>query len=397
MKTFSQCALLFTILLLTLGCSKKATTSQSVERGKKAFAELYKMEADTCIQLDSVHFLFTRISERIKQGDGDSIYVYILRVNNNEWSPLLSKGLMRGMSYPPVVSAEIVNLEDKEYLYMEYDFGGGSMGNNWTDFILYDLKDTINEYTLSFEYYPSDTDASSSVEPSDNLKRGSSLYIFLYEKLQSNGLFQKSGGIAKAEDTPPMSGWKCYGLLGRVKSVKYADNHSWDFNESGNITKVTTFWTNGNKYIKTYVYQSPNEYVLTDNEWEHKTKYKIKYEKNTRREIVQDVEPFESKFIFDKQGRLIQENPNVEFDALTIQYKYKSETDMFPYKEIEDAGYEGGGGSSYIVSTFEYLKTDVKGNWTERRVNRKISTVDEEDKKSYNTRTFIEKREITYF
>lgn len=396
MKTFTQCTLLFIILLLAGGCSKKTTSSEAVERAKKAFAEFYQMQADTCIQLDSVHFLFTKMVERPRQGDGDSVYVYIFKVNNNEWSPLLSKGFIRGMSYPPVVSAEVVNLENKEYLYMEYDFGGGSMGNNDTDFILYDLKDTSNEYTLSFEYYPPDIDDASSVEPSENLKRGSTLFTFLYDKLQSNELFLKNGGIAKTEDTPPMSGWRCYGLLGQVKSVEYTDGTYLEFNVDGNLTKKTTVWVleDGSKHINTVtnIYSNLNEYS-NGGAYE----YKIEYGKNTRNEIEQGGEYFRDSFTFDKQGRLSKYHPNVGFDALTIEYKYRSESDLFPYKEIENAGYEGGGGSSSKVSTFEYLKTDIKGNWMERKVDCKISGVDEEDKKSYNTTTFSEIREITYF
>lgn len=396
MKTFTQCTFLFIILLLAGGCSKKTTSSEAVERAKKAFAEFYQMQGDTCIQLDSVHFLFTKMLESPRQGDGDSVYVYILKVNNNEWSSLLSKGLMRSMSYSPVVSAEVVNLENKEYLYMEYDFGGGSMGNNWTDFILYDLNDTMNEYTLSFEYYPPDIETSSFIEPSNNLKRGSTLFTFLYDKLQRNELFLKNGGIAKTEDTPPMSGWKCYGLLGRVKSVKYPDGTCLEFNVDGNLTKKTTVWVfeDGSKHINTVtnIYSSLNEYS-NGGAYE----YKIEYGKNTRNEIEQGGEYFRDSFTFDKQGRLSKYHPNVDFDALTIEYKYKSETDFFPYKKIMEASYEGGGGSEYTVSTFEYLKTDTKGNWIERKVISKTSGEDEEGKKSYNTETTIEKREITYF
>lgn len=396
MKIFSQCILLSIVFVLMIGCGKKMTTSQSVEIGKKAFTELYKMEADTCIQLDSVHFLFTRMVESPRQGDGDSVYVYILRGNNNEWSPLLSKGLMRGMSYSPVVSAEVVNLENKEYLYMEYDFGGGSMGNNWTDFILYDLKDTSNEYTLSFKYYPPEIETSSVIELSENLQRGNSLYMFLYEKLQANDLFQKSGNIAKAEDTPPMSGWKCYGLLGRVKSVKYTDGAYLEFNTDGNLTKRTTvlILAEGNKHMntETNIYSSPNEYS-NGGVYE----YKIEYENNTRHEIEQGGEYFRDSFIFDNLGRLSKSEPNVSFDALTIEYKYKSETDIFPYKEIKNAGYEGGGGSFSSVSTFDYLKTDTRGNWIERKIEIKGYDEDEEGKKSFKTNNITEKREITYF
>lgn len=397
MKKFSLYILLFIVIHLLASCGKKMAISQSVESAKKAFIELYKMQADTCIQLDSVHFLFTRMVERPQQGDGDSTYVYVLRCDNDEWSPLLSKGLIRGMSYPPVVSTEVVYLEDKEYLYMEYDFGGGSMGNNWTDFILYDLKDTMNEYTLSFEYYPPNSSTSSFIETSENLKHESPLYQFLYGKVQNNERFQKSIGATKTEESPLLSGWRCYGLLGQVKSVKYADGSSWDFNEVGNIIKNITVWADDQKQTQVYIYQSPTEYVLTNEEQQYQIKYKIEYGKNTRTEIMQDGEPFQSKFIFDKQGRLIQEEPNVEFDALVIEYKYNSEKDNFPYKKSEDAGFEGGGGALLKVSIFEYLKTDIRGNWTERKVTCKTSGVDEQDKKSINTRTYTEKREITYF
>ncbi|MFV0538307.1 MAG: hypothetical protein ACK5M3_13205 [Dysgonomonas sp.] len=200
------------------------------------------------------------------------------------------------------------------------------------------------------------------------------------------------------ENIPPMSGWKSYGLLGRVKSVKYTDGDYWEFNKDGNMTKKTTAWVSEDGSTQTNTvtntYSSSNEYTVTNG-----TSYKIKieYEKNTRNEIEQGGEYFRDSFTFDNLDRLIRYSPNMNFDVVTIEYKYKDETEMFPYKEIEEAGYEGGGGSYSTISTFEYLKTDTKGNWTERKVNCKISGVDGEDKKSYNTRTFSEIREITYY
>lgn len=406
MKIFSTCLLLPIVFFLAISCSSKGSTTESIEKGLKAFSEFYNVKADTCIQLDNEHFLFTRITDGILHGYDDSTYIYVLKETNNEWSTSLSKGLLRDRFYTPVLSAEITNIEEKKYLYIEYDLGGGNMGNDTRHYILYDLQDTINEYKLTLEYYPPNIETSSFVVASKNLKIGSSLYAFLYEKLQDNELLKKDGGVTKSEDTQAMSGWKCYNLIGQVKSVQYGDGSYLEFNEEGNLIKETSVWSDGSKITKTYTYQSPTEYSFTNNEWGHQTKYKIKYEKNTRREIEQEGEYFESKFIFDKQGRLIQKEPNVEFDALTIQYKYKSEVDIFPDKEIENASYEGGDGSVSTISTFEYLKMDPKGNWTERNISQKITedktdwdetTGEEKQIKTTKNIAKIEQRKIIYF
>lgn len=399
MKMFSLYTLL-PIVLLTTGCAKKGGTTQSIEQGKEMFSNLYKMEADTCIQLDSIHFLFTRVSEGVQQGDGDSTYIYVLRNENNQWSTLLSKGLMRGMSYSPVVSAEIVNLEGKKYLYMEYDFGGGSMGNNWTDFILYDLKNTINEYTLSLEYYPPNTDYASFVKPSNNLKRGSALYDFLYKKIECNKLFQTGWNTAKAEDTPKMSGWKCYGLLGRAKSVKYADGSYWTFNIDGNLVKTNRDNRTGKpeSWTKIITYPSPTKYKINDEYGE------IIYKGKTRTEITYDHCVSQGTYIFDDSDRLMEYKETSECDNLyvySVKYEYGASSEILPIKSVKKDGEY-----SNAIYYFEYLKTDNRGNWLEVKIQSKITEItpswDESYKEGENNekvtnRIYIEKREITYF
>lgn len=198
--------------------------------------------------------------------------------------------------------------------------------------------------------------------------------------------------VVEAEETPAMCGWKCYGLLGRVKSVRYSDGSCLEFNSDGNLTKqISVSMGEGGKHIDTQinVYSSPNEYSCGD------TKYKIEYKKNTRSEIEQMEEHFSDRFIFDKLGRIAKFYPNMGFDALTIEYLYKSEKDVWPNIQTQDGGVEIG--SSTIVNRFEYMKADNRGNWTERKIYRKVSETDEVDRKSVKTETLTEKREITYF
>lgn len=197
----------------------------------------------------------------------------------------------------------------------------------------------------------------------------------------------------EVEETPAMCGWKCHGLLGRVKSVRYANGACLEFNSDGNLTQEITVWEwEGNKSTDTLtnVYSSPNAYSRGED-----CTYKIEYEKNTRSEVEQGGEYFRDSFTFDNLGRLIKSNPNVGFGALTIEYKYDSEKDKLPSMQTDEGGDESG---IYLtVNKFEYLKTDTKGNWTERKVTRKAMQTDEEEKKSVTTETLTEKREITYF
>ncbi len=201
-------------------------------------------------------------------------------------------------------------------------------------------------------------------------------------------------GAVAVEETPAMCGWKCYGLLGRVKSVKYDTGGYLEFNSDGNLTKQTTVWVleDGSKHTHTVtnVYSSPNEYSSGG-----AYSYKIEYEKNTRSEIEQGGEYFRDSFTFDNLGRLIKSDPNVGFSALTIEYKYPSEKDKYPSMQTENGSDETGTYTN--VDKFEYLKTDSRGNWTERKVDRKIAQTDEQEKKSIHTEILLEKREITYF
>lgn len=202
----------------------------------------------------------------------------------------------------------------------------------------------------------------------------------------------------KIEETPAMCGWKCYGLLGRVKSVKYVSGAYLEFNTDGNLTKSITVWEleNGGKdFTKvTNTYSNSNKYSSEGFE------YKIECKNNVRNEMMQGLgsDSDYKKFTFDKFGRIILFSLKVSFDFETTEYKYKNNTDLFPHKEIYNVSYDGDGdGSGVTASTFEYLKTDRKGNWTKRKVNRKKSEADGEGKVSYKEKTIIEKREISYF
>lgn len=191
-------------------------------------------------------------------------------------------------------------------------------------------------------------------------------------------------------ETPAMSGWKCYGLYGKVKLVKYPNGNSLTFNTDGNLTKKTTVYEEYGEYTQTRKYESPTKYTQDD------LQYEITYKGNVRTEKRPNDNPEDmyTAFHFDKQGRLAK----YEISEMSINeelYKYASDTDPFPVSYTFDGGDETG--SYTTICTYEYLKTDSHGNWTERTVNEKRHIEDELGKKSLKVSTIKEKREITYY
>lgn len=198
----------------------------------------------------------------------------------------------------------------------------------------------------------------------------------------------------EVENTPPMSGWKCHGLQGRVKSVKYADGAYLEFNKDGNLTKRIKVSAYG-KQSEERLYKNPTMYIL-NSVYEEGTMYEISYKGDTRieKQHTNTNEEHGDTYVFDKKGRLT----NYELSEMSIyseEYSYTSESERFPNMQSMSGGDETV--TFLIVSNYEYLKTDNRGNWTERKVNRKISETDEEEKENVKTEALVEKREITYF
>lgn len=245
-----------------------------------------------------------------------------------------------------------------------------------------------------------------------------SLYVFIFYMILSTGCNNKSKEHKIAptadstittnteqnttlnlmeDDAPPMSGWKCYGLYGRVKSVKYTTGNCIEFNTDGNWTKRTIIYDGTEEHTEDRIYQSLIEYIVE--EGEYKTKYEIEYCKNARIEKVfgENIDTPETayqRFLFDKQKRLAKFE-DVYMSTFSEEYKYTNDTSPFPASMVSEGG---NCSSSYTtIHNYKYSATDNKGNWTERTIDIKEYEIDEEGKKSLKTSSITEKREITYF
>lgn len=212
------------------------------------------------------------------------------------------------------------------------------------------------------------------------------------------------------EETPTMSGWKCYGLQGRVKSVKYTNGSSFDFNTDGNLIKKREILDSGTSSDE-YIYQTPTQYTkIYSSDQDYKPKYKISMKANTRIETLIEGDGCDQDivYVFDKLGRLAEEREESSCDYYyEHKYMYAAESAFLPDKSIKVSETYGDGTNTYKTEyKYEYVKKDNKGNWLERHATLKMTEStpnwdeinnEEKIKVTTATKTLIEKREITYY
>lgn len=186
--------LCFGFAIFTMACNNSTDPNQIIEQGRKSFIEHYKIEPDTCIRLDETRFLFVN---KVKKEMFDSIYFHVFVHQDKKWSPIFSTGLEQ-YTFAPINDLGLQNIQGLDYFYVQYELGGGSMGNNSIEFLAYRLEDS-KEYSLSYNYYPLGLSTTSSVTPSDNLIVGGEVYNFLYEKVKSSNQYKKDEFFQNAE------------------------------------------------------------------------------------------------------------------------------------------------------------------------------------------------------
>lgn len=198
-------------------------------------------------------------------------------------------------------------------------------------------------------------------------------------------LLASCGGQAQKSQSEPvdqtsdvvMSGWKCYGLQGRVESVEYTDGTLWKFNTDGNIVLKKSESEDEERD-----YQSATKYVIDE------SLYEIVFEDDLRKEmLVEDNEEgFFMGYRFDPQGRIINWVHAISYSLFVEEFIYPDATALLPssYKT------EGPNENFSSESKFEYLKTDEKGNWLERKVSETYYGDEAATER-------IEKRTIKYF
>lgn len=212
------------------------------------------------------------------------------------------------------------------------------------------------------------------------------------------------------KDIPIMSGWKCYGLQGRVKSVKYTNGSYLDFNTDGNLVKKREILDSGTSFDE-YIYQTPTLYkkIYRDNQ-DYKPKYKISTKANSRIETLLDGDACDQDiiFVFDKSDRLIEKREESSCDYYYEHtFTYAVESAFLPNKSIEiSESYGDGTITTKTEYEYEYVKKDNEGNWLERQATQKITTStpnwdepnsEEKEKVRTTSKISIEKREIKYY
>lgn len=186
--------LCFGFAIFPMACSNNTDSTQIIAQGKKSFVEYYKINPDTCIRLDETRFLFIN---KVKKEMFDSIYFHVFVHQDKTWNPIFSTGFEQYTSVP-INDLGLQNIQGLDYFYLQYESGGGNIGNNYLEFFAYRLEDS-KEYCLTYEYYPPGLSITSSITPSANLIVGGEVYNFLYEKVRSSNQYKKDEFFQQAE------------------------------------------------------------------------------------------------------------------------------------------------------------------------------------------------------
>lgn len=227
----------------------------------------------------------------------------------------------------------------------------------------------------------------------------------LLRAITSNGVADEaSGQTARAESDESRassgikaanqySSWAVYGLQGAVKSVKYSDGWSYDFNDKG---EVTLFKGSPDDPGITYTYKSATQYTVTDGYGSVDMNIVIKGDKRENLGAKGD-HTRDCTYLFDKQGRIISINGWLDGPLVEIKYGYAKDSDRLPSTETtvsEDIGV-----SYTYVRKYEYVETDARGNWTKARVTTKTTETDTEVNRviSSQSETSTSTRTITYY
>lgn len=196
-------------------------------------------------------------------------------------------------------------------------------------------------------------------------------------------LVKNSGqeNISLSAEQVRMSGWKTYGLAGRVKSVTYSSGEKLEFDEDGNLVSDDRQYESPVKYKRggeTYHILFPEKNVRYE-EWESGT--------------AEDIGIY---YNFDDSGRIISCQNTLKYVIDVTYYEYDKQS-LQPSSMTMEAGDETG--STKTTHKFSYVNIDDKGNWTKRRVEK---SVEEEDYETEETKTiasssFVETAKYTYY
>ncbi len=168
--------------------SRMDLKGDSSEDYKAIFYNKYKEYPDKSMVLDEKRLAFIKGA---KSDDSKKISICILE--NKKKNPGVLKTIELDKWHSVQVDTVwIEHIAGKEYLYLENLIGGGSMGNFWTDFSLYEM-DGDASYILSYQFYRENSSALSEFDRSKSLDGKPQLMEFLKEKMRASEYYKMDG------------------------------------------------------------------------------------------------------------------------------------------------------------------------------------------------------------
>lgn len=196
---------------------------------------------------------------------------------------------------------------------------------------------------------------------SNNMGKRDSLGLSAGSVAEVNGSGSQSGetvGNKKiGKEVPAYTAVECYGLYGKVKSLK-TDSEIVNFNKTGNVESTKNF-IYSNEVV--YYYETPFKYGFQEGEYP----MEIKINNNTRIESHSEFAESE-EFEFDDKHRLIRHSFLEGMSPVTHYFSYHG-NDRLPESLSYEFYDETGSGNVHVRYT--YLDVDKHGNWLRRKCN----------------------------
>jgi hypothetical protein len=207
--------------------------------------------------------------------------------------------------------------------------------------------------------------------------------------------------ISKGEpcgDNLPMSGWIIEGLAGGVEQVTYTNGDFVKFNRCGNIIEKKSsqsFFFSLQKL--TFTYKTPLRYTLQYKIEDERVERTFEIEYNDTMRVEKDRNGISFEYVFDRlpsRTRIAKTRTFYHQGGCETEYIYR-DNGFLPQKEI--IVYGGETTTTYITSTYEYLKFDKQGNWLQCRKKEK-TTVYQDDYEYVNEGDpiFLSEKTVTH-
>lgn len=178
--------LIYVLIVPIIMCSCKNSTHNKIDTKEQIeiFQNKYISTPDTSFQIGDNKLLFVSHKNNQEGPETDINNIIIIEKLGDGWGEITNTTISKG--YRNILSSfEIVNIDNKTYLYFEDFQDGGSSGNFDLEFSLYDILSNI-KYYIHYSEIPRGSITETDYKKSRNLVEFENLKIFLDKKVKNS-------------------------------------------------------------------------------------------------------------------------------------------------------------------------------------------------------------------